>query len=98
MGAGIQEEIGGGGGNKYVASSGGGSACRESSLLVMNAWRVVVAMNARRGLWRWWKRMWDEAIVCGASGSGGIGHSLRGGDGNARMMRCSAFILVAAWS
>ena len=77
-GEGIQGEIGGGGDNKYAASSGGGN--------------VVVAMNARRGLWRWWKRMWDEGIVCGASGSGGIGHSLRGGDGNARMMRCSAFI------
>ena len=59
---------------------------------MMNAWRVVVAMNARRGQRRWWKRMWDEAIVCGASGGGGIGHSLSGGDGNARMMRCSAFI------
>ena len=58
----------------------------------------MVAMNARRGQRQWRKRMWDEAIVCGASGGGGIGHSLSGGDGNARMMRCSAFILVAAWS
>jgi hypothetical protein len=76
-----------------VASSDGGNVCRESSSVVMNAWRVVVAMNARRGRRRWWKRMWDEAIVCGASGCGGIAHSLSGGDGYARMMRCSAFWL-----